>query len=181
MGVALIALSMILGAWIVGSADQRTTVWGLKTSMAAGSVLSADDVVELPVSVDNIETYVTSDQAIEGMRLVRDLGGSELIPVAALTEDQQARRFVTIPVGREHGAALAARGDRVDVHVSERDASGGIRSSKVILANAVISEVSQDETGNGEIPIVLSVSPDQAPGLVGASRGGVLNIVKVVS
>ncbi|MFZ1361382.1 MAG: SAF domain-containing protein [Candidatus Nanopelagicales bacterium] len=181
MGVALITFSMILGAWIVGSADQRTPVWGLKSPLASGSVLTNDDLVELPISVDNIQAYVASEQSIEGMRLTRDLGANELVPAAALSDITDSSRFVTIPVGREHGAALAARGDRVDVHVSERDAAGGIRASKVILANAVISEVSPEETSNGEIPVVLSVSPDQVPALVGALRGGVLDIVKVAS
>lgn len=181
MGTALIAFSMILGTWIVSSSDQRISVWSLKAPLAAGSVITSDDLLEQPISIDNVQTYVTAEESIEGMRLTRDLGANELVPASALTGAKEPSRLVTIPVGREHGAALAARGDKVDVHVSERDASGGIRSSKVVLTNAVIAEVSQEETGNGEIPIMLDVNPDQVPALVGALRGGVLDIVKVVN
>lgn len=123
---------MILGSWIVGLADQRTPVWALKPPLAAGSVLEPGDLIELPISADNVASYVQTDQSIDGMRLTRDMGGHEFLPQSALTGDAQSRRLVTIPVALEHGAATAARGDKVDVLVSERDASGGIRSSRVI-------------------------------------------------
>lgn len=178
-GVALVALSMILGSWIVSSADQRTSVWALKAPLAAGSVLGTDDLVATPVNLETVGSYIGAEEPVDGMRLTRDIGGGELLPGAAVAQADQERRLVTIPVGMQHGAVTAARGDKVDVHVSQKDASGDIRASKVVLSSAVIAEISQEETGNGEIPVVLDVHPDQVPALVGALRGGVLDIVKV--
>lgn len=178
-GIALVVLSMVLGSWIISSADQRSEVWMLKEPLAAGSVLGADDLVATAVNLGDIGSYASTEDSLEGMRLTRDIGPHELIPQTAVSNSTLERRLVTIPVGLQHGAAAAVRGDKVDVHVSEKDAAGGIRPSKVILTSAVIAEINREETDNGDIPVVLDVDPTQVPALVGALRGGVLDIVRV--
>lgn len=151
----------------------------MNRALAAGSVISFADLEQVPVYIDELNAYVPIDADVVGMKVTRDVGADELLPASIVSQTTQTSRLVTIPVGLEHGAASVNRGDLVDIYQSSRDAADGSQPSRLVLAKALVAEVGLDEVGSGQVPVSLDLDPSQVAAVVGASRGGVIDLVKV--
>lgn len=180
-GCALVVVSVILGTFIVGSADDRVMVWSVRHDLAAGSVVNADDLAAVPVALDQAQRYVgADDSAIVGRRLARAIGRDELVAISAVGSSDADSRLITVPVEPVHAPTDLAHGDRVDVYSSPRDAATAGGSSRLVLMNALVSQLSTDvDTARGELAVVLDVRADQAAAVVTAARTGVLDLVRV--
>ena len=180
-GVALVAVSVVIGSWVVAAADDRVTVWSAAHDLASGTELQADDLVQVPVRLDGASAYVGSDSAeLVGSRLSRGVGAGELIAVSAVTTAHPDHRLITLPVEPMHAPVQMAHGDRVDVYVSPRDNSGTPGASRLVLASALVADASEaSDSASGEAAVVLDVDSAQAAALVSASRSGVIDLVRV--
>jgi hypothetical protein len=187
LGVALVVLAVIAGSKLVGAADDRVPVWSLKSALAAGTTLRADDVVAVPVAADALALYAVQSTDVTGKVLTRDVGGGELLPVAALgTAKDQLRRLVTVPVDALHSPPGLARGERVDVYVSPKDGAsvgdGGVTVlPSLVLAGALVADPGAvDPVGSSaQIGVVLDVASGDADRAVAAARGGDVDLVRV--
>lgn len=184
LGIALVAASVLLGAWFTSASDERVWVVQANHDLAAGTVVAAGDLVVVPASPEAAGAYAGSvPDALVGRTITRPIGGGELIPTSALGGPRAATRLVTIPVEPMHGPVGLHHGDRVDVYVSPRDAgavSDGAASSRRVLADAVVADsIADTGLATGESAVVLEIPSDAAPAVVAASRSGVIDLVRV--
>lgn len=181
IGAALIVGSIMIGALVVGGADDRVMVWSARHDLAAGTVVTTDDLLAVPVAMDQASRYLdASGTEIIGRRLGRAIGQDELVAITAVGASDSDRRLITVPVEPVHAPTDVAHGDRVDVYSSPRDAATAGGSSRLVLTGALVEQVSTDiDSARGELAVVLDVRADQAALVVNAVRTGVLDLVRV--
>lgn len=189
LGVALVVFAVIAGSKLIGAAGERVPVWSLRSALAAGTTLRADDVVAVPVGADALSAYAAESTDVTGQVLTRDVGAGELLPLAALaTSKEQLRRLVTVPVDALHAPPGLARGERVDVYISPKDgASVGQGSGTVtvlpslVLAGALVADPGATDPAGAstQIGVVLDVASKDADRAVAAARGGDVDLVRV--
>ena len=121
LGVLLVAVTALVGAKLVSSADDTVAVWAAKRNVPAGSTLSADDLTSTRVrftSEDTSSQYVPADTALDGLVAVRALGAGELVPRAATATRRDSDRIempLSVATGKVPGNL--STGDQVDVWV----------------------------------------------------------------
>lgn len=180
-GCALMVGSIAVGAMVVGGADDRVMVWAASSELASGTVVTAGDLVAVPVALDQAGRYISaSESEVVGRRLTRSVGEQELVAITAVSTGGVDRRLVTVPVEPVHAPVDLAHGNRVDVYSSPRDAATSGGASRLVLTGALVSEVSTDvDTARGERAVVLDVDVNQAEALINAIRSGVIDLVRV--
>ena len=187
LGVALVLVAVVLGSRLLSSGGDRTLVWSARASLAAGTTMSADDLVAVPVALGALDAYVPDSTDLVGRRLSRDVAADELLPAAAVVDGEGApRRLVTVPVDALHAPPGLARGERVDVYVTPEDGAsiGGDAVTvlpSLVLAGALVADPGVvDETGaSSQIGIVLDVAATDADRAVAAARSGDVDLVRV--
>jgi Flp pilus assembly protein CpaB len=188
LGVLLILVSVVVAANVVRAADKSIQVWKTTRALAAGAVLTADDVVSTRVRLfgDDRARYVDASRGAhpEGLVLARDLGVGELLPAAALVEPTTAppTRLVTVPVSQSHAlGGRLRRGDRVDVIATYRLGAQGSETTPIIKA-ALIDEVLDTDAGFGAgdgYAVILQVSPQIALRLASAIQTAEIDLLLV--
>lgn len=178
-GLGIVAASVLLGVALISGGENEVTVWAADHDVAPGTALTAEDLVAVPVQVAHHEIYVTDPSEVIGRRVNRQLRANELLPLSAIETGVVARRQVTMPVEPIHAPTQLRHGDRVDVYVSPRDAVAS-GASRLVAAGVLIADVSADiDSATGEYAVIVDVDPQQVSPLVSASRGGVIDLVRV--
>jgi len=164
IGVALVAISVVAGARILGADDTTVVVWSAADDFAPGTQLSEDDLVGRRVDFSDaadLDRYYTSDDTLPAqLRLNRAVGAGELIPRSALAGAGTDGR-VQLPINLENGAVSRglSAGAVVDVYVA-----GGKRCAEcagAVLTDVPVTEVDlADDLGTKQV--VLAVDQDQA-------------------
>lgn len=166
-GVLLVVVSVATGARIVATADRSVQVWALDRDVAAGTVLTAEDVRPARVRLfDSAPLYLRSTQAPTGRSVSRGLGKGELLPVAALRHPPPGV-VVAIPVRPENAPAVS-RGQSVDVWAGTKDCA-----PQRVLAAVPVQEVRSDRVGalassSGPLQVVVRVGAADAERLLTA-------------
>ena len=180
-GIALVAGSVVAGSWLVASADDRVLVWSAAHDLASGIEIRDGDLVQTAVRLDAASAYIgVSSAPVVGRRLSRPIGAGEVVPLGAVSAVAADHRLITLPVEPLHSPVALKHGDRVDVYVSPRDAAGGVGESRLVLAGALVSDVTEDaDSARGEFAAVLDVDAKDAALVVGAGRSGVIDLAGV--
>lgn len=134
VGVALIAVTALAGATVVGDRDS-TAVWAARVPLAEGQAVGSDDLVARELrftDAADAARYVVADGPVpDGLTLTRDVGAGELLPVGALAEDAEALVEVPLTVATEAVPATVRAGAVVDVWVTpDPDLLGGAGSER---------------------------------------------------
>ena len=167
IGVVLVLGSVVLGAKIVSGANHTYRMLAVTRDLAAGTLLSRDDVtavrVQLPDRGRGI--YLSAEAEVLGKQLNRALATGELLPAAALGT-AAALTTVTVPFTADN-APILSPGQRVEIWLSTKTCA-----SIVLLADVTVQEV-HDATGgsfssSGGQNVVVSVAPGLAGRVVGA-------------
>lgn len=172
-GLALVVLSMVVGALLLRHDDVRTTGWQATRDLSAGASVTEADFTPTLVDLAGASAQYAVEPSVG--QLARDLKAGELLPLgaigAAATADQ---RLVTLPVEPLHAPELA-NGDVVDVWTTA-DETG---ASRLVLAGVHVVSVTTDVVGaGGESGVVVAVVSQDAGKLVEAVRAGVIDVVK---
>jgi SAF domain len=188
LGVLLVLASVLLGARVVSAADATVPVWAASGDLAAGTVLTADDLVAADVRLDDAaRAYLSTGTRPEGRTLARAVNGGELLPRSAL-EDPSALVQVALPVQAGYVPPGLERGRLVDVYAIDDAASAAATSATStrsateagtgpgvtpVVRNAPVQAVSGRSQGVLSTPtttvqVVVSVSADRAPAVLGA-------------
>ena len=181
LGVALVLAAVLLGAKLVSSARQTGPVVAARRDLAAGTVLSADDLTvvsaRLPAAGRGI--YASGPDDLVGQRLSRPVAAGELVPLAAV-DSGAANATVTVPL--EAAAAPDLRkGQRIELWVSV-----GKCPALVLLPDVTVQAVRTDNgafgSGIGGQDVTITVEPPLADRVVAALamddaqlRAGILN------
>jgi Flp pilus assembly protein CpaB len=129
LGVLLVAMTTLLGARLLSSADQTVSVWQANRALPAGTRITADDLETTRVRFTSDEVsalYVPADSKLEGMVVTRQLAPGEFVPRDATADQLDADR-TEVPLSVQAGRLPAdlGVGDQVDVWVVPKRDSGG--------------------------------------------------------
>jgi hypothetical protein len=176
VGVALVALSALLGARLLGGADDTVGVWAATDALAEGQQVGADDVVRRQVHFEDqtdADRYLSADGALPaGVTLDRGVGAGELLPRAALHAGGPAPvTELPLSVGTDAVPGTVRTGSVVDVWVTPRSVTGGAatrggRTGRAVLVLDDVPVVSAPRTGTSLGPtatrqVIVGVGPDQ--------------------
>src|SRR5690242_5183509 len=78
-----LVLGVLLGAKLLSSADDTTTIWAAKRDLAAGTKLTGDDLTTVRVrftSGQDAEKYVAADAELKGLVVARAIEAGEFVP-----------------------------------------------------------------------------------------------------
>lgn len=180
LGIALVLLSMLIGAKLMSSADSRTELWTAGSDLSAGTVIQQGDLRPMAVGVDDESSYVNTATSLIGKVLRRSVGAGELIGAAAIADAPPAKhRLVTIAVDPLHAPPGLARGERVDVYVTPSDAASGVSAPELVLSSALVADPgTPDASGSGQLGIVVDVPIAETVKAVQAARGGQVDVVR---
>jgi hypothetical protein len=152
-GVALVLLAVVVGARVVSSAERTAPVLVAARDLAAGTVLTADDLTVVRAKVP--AGYLAERASAVGRALARPVGAGELVPAAAL---QVTPPLTTVAVPLAAGAAPELHaGQRIELWLSTSACP-----SVVLLPDVAVQRVSAGDaalgSGTGQ-DVVVSVPP----------------------
>lgn len=188
VGVVLVAGCVLLGARLVGGADETVQVWATGVDLGVGDTLAADDLVARRVrfeEVAELDRYLRADRALPAdLALLRPVGAGELVPRAALG-DATAAGVVEVPLSVAVAAVPSSvtQGSLVDVYVAGAGAEPGA-PAQLVLDDVVVVDAPPVGDGfgsTGERQVVLAVGEEQADRLaraLGAAAGGAVTITR---
>ncbi|MCW2542653.1 MAG: hypothetical protein JWM40_205 [Frankiales bacterium] len=187
VGVALVLISVLLGARTLSGAQDTQLVWSASHDLAAGTVLAEGDL-----TLAKARLFGTSGRYLAGSKPVgyvvqRSVSAAELVPVDALAAPGKTalRREVTVPVLAGHLPPDLRRGEQVDLYVTPDDKAvqrGVAAGPRLVLAALTVAEVVRSGglgASGQDQPVVLAVAPGQVLGVVQALSEGRLDLVRV--
>jgi hypothetical protein len=165
IGVAIMAVSVIAGARLVGSADDSVTVWAVASDLGPGDTVTADDLTARRVrfvEAGDLDRYFSADEELPAdLRLQRGVGEGELLPRSAVDPSGEtdamelpvAVEATRVPPGVQSGWV-------VDVYVVERRSDG----RPVLTGVTVLEAPPADESFavSGQRQVVLAVTDAEA-------------------
>jgi hypothetical protein len=164
VGIALVLGSVLLGARVLASADDRVTVWRAAQPLAAGTVIADGDLEPTGVRLDDADRYVPGSDPVVGQVVTRDIGAGELLARSAI-DDVPPGTTLTIPVAALNAPAIR-RGDRVAVWVST-----GTCTAVPVLVDAAVQALADDRGGfssASQIGVIVRVDPAAAQRVIRA-------------
>lgn len=162
VGLVLVAGSVVGGATVLSEEDRTTEVLALRTGMAVGTVLEADDLVPVAVgfsSEADAERYLSAaGQVPAGTVLLRSVGAGELLPRDAVGPPSEVDTVdVPVPVSPERMATGVRSGALVDVWVSPDEKDG----AELLLEGVPVRSVGRPGAGAALRQVVVAVPQGQ--------------------
>lgn len=182
VGVAIVAVSVVVGARVLAAADDTVTVWAVAADVGPGQRLDPDDLVATRVRFaddDDLARYLTTGATLPGdLRLTRPVAAGELLPRDALGDDEGDDLVeVSLPVTPLRVPTSVTGGSVVDVYVAhgEADRRGSGRRDRAddepapdLAGVTVVDAPVADDTfvDAAERQLVLAVPGEDVPGLL---------------
>ena len=136
-GVILVLTSVAGGAFAFSAADHRQPRWMVTRDLAAGTVLTAEDLRPARVQLgDADDRYLPITEAVVGRALQAGVQAGQLLPRSMLTV-LGTGVAVTIPLRPDNGPAIE-RGNRITVWLSTKTCQG-----RVLLSGVPVQSVSR--------------------------------------
>lgn len=164
VGVAIVAVCVVGGARLLGSADDTVEVWAVATDEPAGTSLTPGDLVSHRVrfadSADLAGYYQVGDPLPDHASLLRGVGAGELLPRGAVGGAGD-RGLLQLPLSVDPAAlpAALAPGTSVDVYVV---GSGAHRAAATpALSDVSVVAVVPGGALDGSTELTLAV-PEEA-------------------
>ena len=187
VGVLLVGASVTGMAWVIGASDDTVEVWSVSDDLPAGSPVETGSLTKVRIDVPDSVVYVSTDTAIaSGAVATRDFAAGELLTLLGVDDSgtSESLRIVTLPVLRHQMPADLSVGDRVDVYLVERGASGEPQARpELVLASAIVSDVDDNGGAFGgtslETGVALSVPQGEVATVVDAQARGTVTLVDV--
>jgi hypothetical protein len=134
--------SVLLGARLLGGADDTVAVYRATGDLAAGQQVGSGDLTEAAVrfaTPQEAGAYVAAGAALpEGAVLLRDVGEGELVPRSALGAAGSATLTeVPLPVATDAVPEGVGRGSLVDVWVTPAEDATGRTATAVLVLDDV--------------------------------------------
>lgn len=183
IGVALVVMSAVIGARVVGAADDTVPVLVAATSIGRGQELTAGMVEIRDVRIDDVSLYLTG-QVGSGYVVTREVRRGELIPSSAISKATDLRtnqvvRYVPVALPTAELPDGLVPGSAVDVWTT---AEGAARAQR-LAANVQVSAVAGGSSGalgvegsSATVTLAVVAGPKQhaqlVSRLVAAARDG---------
>ncbi len=149
VGLALVCVSVLVGARVLGSADDTVRVLAAGGDLAAGQRVSRADLTEVRLrfaAEEDADRYLGAAQELpKGAVLTRAVGAGELLPRAAVSTDREPLVELPLAVDPARVPASLRAGSLVDVWVTGgdtgRDREAG--PTDLLLAEVPVLSVSR--------------------------------------
>jgi hypothetical protein len=174
VGVALVAVSVLLGATLVGSGEGGASVWAARAPLVEGQPLASDELVRKTVRFESqadADRYLSAESPLpDGAVLSRDVTRGELLPRAAFGGGESTPT-VEVPVVVAPGAvpATLGPGSVVDVWVTPEAGTGPAGPDAALVLSDVDVVGLDRATGGlgagGDRQVIVAVGPDQEANL----------------
>lgn len=142
VGLALVAVSVVVGAKVVGGEDRTVAMWALGADHAPGDRIEADDLVATKVHFadpSDARRYFRADEALPGdLHLRRALGEGELLPRTVLGPEPDDVVRISVAVSTSAVPPGLGAGDVVDLWAAPRAAGGDAEREAERLARDVV-------------------------------------------
>lgn len=170
IGIAIVAASVLLGARLLGSADDTVGVLAVRADLPAGADVDEGALevrqIRFADAVDADRYLSASDGVPKEARLTRAVGAGELLPRAALDTSSEAPLVeVPISVGSDDLPATVRQGSVVDVWVGADGVVGavakGARATKVLDDVVVVALPGREDSLAPEATRQLIVGLDE--------------------
>jgi hypothetical protein len=171
LGVLLVLGSVLLGARVVSAAATTVPVWAAAGDLAAGTVLTADDLVTVDVRLDDSAgAYLAGSTRPAGRTLSRAVRHGELLPRTALASAATAVQ-VALPVQAGFVPPDLRRGQLVDVYaVSSASAAASTTPTTSTTSTSTTStSTTAGAPATGGVTAVVQGAPVQA--VAGRAQG----------
>jgi hypothetical protein len=166
LGVGLVLVAVLVGAVVFSRAGRTTGVVAARHDLAAGTVLTADDLTVVQVKLPNRGVYLDTAGPAVGKRLQRAVSSGELLPRDAVAA---AGPHTTLTVPFAAGSAPDLRtGQRIEVWVSTSACTSEVLLSDVTVQSAHRDSSGAFDNGGDGQDVVISVEPDLAQRVIGA-------------
>jgi hypothetical protein len=183
VGVLLVAGCALLGARLVGGADDTVAVWATARSMQPGQPLTTDDLRRQQVRFEDqadADRYVSADDPLPaGAPLARAVGAGELLPRSALGEPRSVSLTeVPLSVPTDAVPGTVRTGSVVDVWVTPEAGGGPAAQSLLVLDDVPVLGAPRSGTTLGPsatrqvVVGVAAAQADELPVALTALAGG---------
>jgi hypothetical protein len=186
LGLLLVLGSVLLGARVVSAADATVPVWAAAGDLAAGTVLTADDLVAVDVRLDDAaRAYLSTTTRPAGRTLSRAVSAGELLPRSTLVAPEELVQLA-LPVQAGYVPPSLQRGQLVDVYAVADPAAGATAVADGSVTRVVTSAPVQAISGRSEgvlatptttVQVVVSVGAGEAADVLSAIGGRPLVVV----
>ncbi len=177
LGVLLVLGSVLLGARVVTAADATVPVWAAAGDLAAGTVLTPDDLDAVSVRLDAAAgAYLSTTTRPAGEVLGRAVRAGELVPRSALDPDADQVQLA-LPVQAGYVPPSLSRGQLIDVYAVSDPAAGAsqvVGDVSLVVSGAPVQAVS----GRGEG--VLSTATTTVQVVVAVPTGDVADLLAAI-
>jgi hypothetical protein len=185
LGVLLVLCSVLVGARVVTAADATVPVWAASGDLAAGTVLSGEDLVAVQVRLDDAAGgYLSASTRPQGRTLARPVRRGELVPRSALDRPPALVQLALpvqagyVPPGLDRGRLIdvyALVGNGVGSQAAVR-ASGAAPAAEPVLSGVPVQAVSGRSEGVLSTPtttvqVVVSLGADRVQDVLTAIGG----------
>jgi hypothetical protein len=170
IGVALVAVSALAGATLLGGGDPGTPVWVARTALAQGQRVDPADLVRREVRFPDAASarhYLPADQPLpDSAALARDVGAGELLPRGAVSAGGDSD-LVHVPLTVPPTAlpATVRVGSVVDVWVTpDPTRSEVVEEAQMVLQEVPVlhlTRVSGALATGTDRQVIVGVAPDQ--------------------
>lgn len=190
VGVAIVAVSVIIGARVLAAADDTVAVWVVTDDLGAGGSVTTD-VLEMRrvrfAQNDALGRYVlASEELPPDAQLTRGVGAGELLPRAALGAAADGDTVeVPVAVEDEQVPDSVAVGSVVDIYLVGTTGSSGeerLPGGPVLAGVSVVAAAGvEDSFGtSGKRQIVVAVDREDVDGFFGALSAAETAMITVV-
>lgn len=181
LGVALMALGVLSGVWLVNRADERVSALAVARAVPFGEVISADDLSRAEVSVDpSVGTIPARDVSrVLGRVAATNLTPGSLLSWSAVTDSVppapgQVLVAIALPAARMPAGSLQA-GDKVLV-VDTPSADADAPRLPPSTISATVVRLGEPDL-NGVTVVDVTVSSSDGPALAARSATGRIAVV----
>lgn len=169
-GIMLVLVSVAAGALVVARADSTHPVWAVRRSLAAGTVITQDDLRAVKVRLPDRSRYlpVGGTRRVDNpvnKTLSRSVMAGELLPRSAVSTTPEGTTL-TVPLTSDQ-APHVARGQQIELWLSSKTCR-----AVVVLPGVTVQDV--QSTGGGSFGttsnenVVIRVPRDQATRVITA-------------
>jgi hypothetical protein len=174
VGIALVALSVLLGARLLAAADDTVQVWAARARLVPGQAVAPGALVAREVRFAgqaDADRYLDAGADVPaGLTVTREVGAGELLPRAALAGEQQAGALTELPlsVAVEQVPDTIRIGSVVDVWVTPDRSRATVADSLPTEAVRVFQGVTVVAAPRGGTTLGPSATRQVIVGVTGA-------------
>jgi hypothetical protein len=187
-GIAMVAASVLLGSWVVRTAQATVPVYVSRAALVPGERLEVSRlaVVDVRLGTVNVNHYLRADEPLTDGVVVRVVGRGELVPASAIGDAGDLDlRPVSVTLERTPSRDVTA-GAQVDLWFTPTPSSGedaAPSKPQQLATSLVVAEVTTQDGAfsvAGGTQVQVLVPSAQLPEILAAlAADGTLDVVPV--